>query len=145
MPPSPRAQKGYMLVGMVFWFISRGIFYIMLYLLAFIIGGMDGPILERIKNIPIPRIQLRPRQQINTSNFNITYYTVLTGAFASPAETATHQGKLAEARIRSHVIIQNGLHYVCVGRYMSANEANITFEKLRDKGFSTAIVAGPVQ
>ena len=146
MPPSERAQKGYMLVGMVVWFITRWVFYILVYVIAFIIGGMDGPILQRLQNIPIPRIQLKPRSpQVVLSEFKINYYTVLTGAFLTQAQASAHQSRLAGARVKSHVVIQNNQYYVCVGRYTSAREANIAFEKLRDKGFVNAIVAGPVQ
>lgn len=135
-----------MLVGRVVWYLTRGLFYLVIYTIAFFIGGMEGPLLQRLQNLPVPRIHFGPRsQQVSIVNFRIDYYTVLTRAYLTPAEAAAHQGQLANARIRSHVVIQNGQYYVCVGRYTSAREANVTFEKLRDKGFQNAIVAGPVR
>ncbi|MFQ5627368.1 MAG: SPOR domain-containing protein [bacterium] len=146
MPPSPRAQRGYMYVGMAVWFVLRWIIYIAIYVMAFFIGGMQGPILERIRNIPLPRIQIKkPLGQIPLYDFRINYYTVLTGAFLTSAEASSHQGRLAASRIKSHVVIQNSRYYICVGNYMTAKEANVAFEKIRKKGYLNAIIAGPVQ
>lgn len=136
------------MLGMTVWFILRWIFYISLYLIAFTIGGMDGPILYRLQNLPLPRISIQPRSgffPIQAANFNINYFTVLTGTFLTSAEAAAHQSRLAAARIKSHVVIQYNRYYVCVGKYFSAKEANSTFERVRKKGFFNAIVVGPVQ
>jgi hypothetical protein len=134
---------------MAVWFIARWTFFIGLYLMAFVIGGMDGPIIERIKNFPLPQLQLKNwppgRGPISTYGFNPPYYTVLTQAFLTPAEASSQQSRLASSRIKSHVIIQNARYYVCVGNFQSEKEAATTFAKVRNKGYINSIVVGPVQ
>lgn len=149
MPPSPRAQKGYMYIGMAVWFILRWVFYIGLYIMAFVMGGMDGPISERIRNFPWPKIQIKEwppgRSRISTSGFRVPYYTVLTGSFRNPQDASALQGRLASIRTPSHVVIQNDRYYVCVGKLGSVGEANTILQKLRNKGVLDAVVISPYE
>lgn len=136
-----------MYFGMVVWFIFRWILIILSYLLVFIVGGMDGPLLDRFKQIQLPKIQIKTPlfagKRLAPKNFIIDYYTVVVGATNDRVEAAAIQSQLNRARIRSHVVIQDERYFVCVGKYPSSRDANEALRKVHDKNFESAIVVGP--
>lgn len=146
-PPSPRAQKNYMLFGMIVWGIIRWVLILASYVIVFIIGGMDGPLFQRFARLKLPKVSinlpniLHPRP--SASGFTVPYYTVLIGTASTPVEAAALQSQLNSARIHSHVVLQNDRYYICVGHYESSAKADEISVKVRSKGFPGAVAIGP--
>ena len=100
VPAKEWSAKFYYFSGRTFWFLARWLFYTMLFIIAFRLGGLQGPLSYRIKQLRFPKIQLNlfPKAKVSTFGFDIDYYTVLVGSPTTATEAAASQRQLVEAR-----------------------------------------------
>jgi len=148
VPAKEWSTRFYYISGKTFWFLARWMFYILLFIIAFRLGSLQGTFTQRLRQLRFPRIKLNifpPPPKVRSFDFDIKYYTVLVGSPTSAAQAAALQRQLVEARIKSYAILDANMYFVCVGKYGSVNKAMSTLQQIRQKGFSDALVVGPRQ
>ena len=123
-------------------------FYALLFIIAFRLGSLQGPLSHRLSQLRPPKIKFNlfpPSAPVSSFGFDIDYYTVLVGSPTSAAQAAALQRELVEARIKSYAILNENIYFVCVGKYGSVNKAMSTLQQIQEKGFIDALVVGPRQ
>ena len=147
VPSKEWSAKFYYFSGKTFWFLARWLFYIMLFIIAFRLGGLQGPLSYRIKQLRFPKIKLNlfPPAKVSSFGFEIDYYTVLVGSPTTMAQASALQRQLAEARIKSYALLDENIYFICVGKYDSVDKALSILKQVQAKGFTEAIVVGPKQ
>ena len=143
---TPRTEKVYMYFGIAVWGFLRYLFFAVTYILVFIMGGKEGSFTERWAQVKLPRINVTlpwNKPLVSKRDLVIDYYTVLVGTHGKQAAASAQNNQLLNRRINRHVVLQNGKYYVVVGRYNSSQQANSQLQRVVERGFSQAIVAGP--
>ncbi len=148
MADSEKQQKFYYYLGKVVWFILRWLFYGVLFYIAFMMGGKQGSMKERAKQVEFPKIKVEfPTGGVPTAGNHspppVNSYIILVGSFSDLNASQDLQEQLNAARINSYLVEANGAYYVCVGKYKSEKKANSVLKQVHEKGFTQATVVVP--
>lgn len=147
MADSDKKEKFYLTLGKVTWFILRWLFYGVLFYIAFMMGGKQGTLKERARQVQFPKITIEVPKNTTTASVSsppsTSSYVILVGSYPSPAAAEGMQEMLRAARINNYIIQANGMYHVCVGEYRSASKANRVLKQVQQQGFPSATIVAP--